>query len=1140
MYKVGDQIVYSPTDLCRFMTSPFASWMERCVIEGVDNMPDVPDGDDPLMAFLQDKGNAHETAVLQQFLDDGKNVVEIEGASIEAKIEATRVAMADGADVIYQACLVKAPFCGFADFLVKVPNGFGDSSLLEEYHYEVWDTKLARSVRSYFVVQLCCYADMLYEVQGCFAKEIVLVLGNLETARLSVSDYRFYFEHLKQKFLAFEVRFDANKMPDPAESGDWGRWAGVAQRIFEERDHLNQVANISRSQIKALYKNGIYTATQLAELDVDYLPKVSPVVLQRLKAQSRMQITTKAFQKEGRSMPAFEILVPGEGEAKGLALLPPASSLDVFFDIEGSPLIEGGLEYLWGATYFAEEGSRQFRDFWAHDSDEEKQCFQDFVRWVYDRWLHDPAMHIYHYGNYEMAACRRLMGRYGVCEHEIDQLLRNEVFVDLHTVVRHGVLVGEPRYSIKNIEHLYRENRDTDVGNGGESVVAYELWRENPDGETWKDSEVLKSIRDYNRDDCDSTQELVDWLREKQAEYGIVYVGKTDVVAEEPSEEITEKIELRNRLLALAEKVGKDDAEKADVIETLAYLLEFHRREEKPSWWRLFDRLGLTEMELVDDLDCVAMCQRTSTPPFKPSARARTLVFEYVFDKNQELKPPRVGTEMWVLGEDGVKFSLHEMDMQNGLVYLKCKEEPPAVLTLIPNNIVRATPIPEAIESVVMAFEDALAEGDWPQNAIVDFLLRRRPRIHGHEGGAIVVGDAAEGRLQQVIDAVLNLDDSYLCIQGPPGAGKTFTGKQVIAELVQQGYKVGICSNSHKAINNLLVGVAETCLERGIEAVCCCARDTGPEIEQLGIRVLKNNELAHHVQAGCVIGTTAWGFARDDVAGAFDYLFMDEAGQVSLANLVGISRAAKNLVIMGDQMQLGQPIQGTHPGVSGQSVLEYLLKDHATIPDDLGVFLGTTYRMHPEVNRFISDAIYEGRLDAALGNEKQVIAVPDGYTGVLDKAAGIVFVPVEHEGNVQASEEEAEQVKVLADELIGRVFTDKEGVTRELDWDDLLFVAPYNYQVNVLQEMLGEQAKVGSVDRFQGQEAPVVILSLATSDASESPRGLGFLLDQNRLNVAISRAQALAIVVANPALIQNFNGSLNDMKLANLFAKIVG
>jgi predicted RecB family nuclease len=1047
----------------------------------------------------------------------------------------TKEALISGADVVYQGFLEQMPFRGLADFLVKVPNDKGNS-LLGDFHYEVWDTKLSRQAKPHFVIQLCCYADMLYDIQGCYADEMAVVLGNNEIVRFRLDDYRFYYAYLKKRFLDQEGVFDISAMPDPAECSDWGRWAGVAQEIFESCDHLNQIANISRSQIKALTNNGITTATELAGTKLKGVNKISQSVFERLQAQSKMQIKTRVLRSQGISPPAFEVVMPKEGEARGLALLPPASSLDVFFDIEGYPLIEGGLEYLWGNTYF-EDNTRQFKDFWAHDEEQEKACFQAFISWVYDRWQKDPLMHIYHYASYEITACRKLMGKYGVCEKEVDDLLRNEIFVDLYTVVRHGVLVGEPSYSIKYIEHLYRPERQTDVGSGGDSVVVYEQWRENPDGKSWEDSQMLNGIREYNKDDCDSTQELADWLRKQQLTHNIDYVGNTEVKEQDIPEEVTNRILLRDRLLDVAEK--EQDETSADMTETLAWMLEFHRRENKPSWWRLFDRLASTEEELVNDLECIAQCQRTETAPFKPTERARNLAYEYSFDKNQELKSPGTGKYVSVLYQEDMKPKLLDIDTQRGVLTLQSKEEPASMVTLIPNNIVGPKPIPESIEAVVEGFEDTLVKDQdaSPENAITDFLLRRVPRIKGHHQGPIIKGEG--DRLVQVTDAVLNLDHSYLCIQGPPGTGKTFTGKLVIAELVKRGLRVGICSNSHKAINNLLLGVAETCKEKGIAAQCYCTSDTGPEIGKAGIGVVSNNQISALIQPACVIGTTAWGFSRDDVAGQFDYLFVDEAGQVALANLVGISRAAQNLVIMGDQMQLGQPIQGSHPGDSGQSVLEYLLQDHATIPDDLGIFLGTTYRMHPEINRFISQAIYEGRLNSDPDNEKRIIAVPDQYAGELDKEAGIVFVGVEHEGNVQASKEEAEKVKELADELLGRTFTDKDGATREIGWDDILFVAPYNYQVNTLQNALGKQAKVGSVDRFQGQEAPVVILSLAASDATESPRGLRFLLDKNRLNVAISRAQSLAIVVANPSLIQNFHGSIDDMVLANLFARLL-
>src|SRR3990167_9100061 len=249
-----------------------------------------------------------------------------------------------------------------------------------------------------------------------------------------------------------------------------------------------------------------------------------------------------------------------------------------------------------------------------------------------------------------------------------------------------------------------------------------------------------------------------------------------------------------------------------------------------------------------------------------------------------------------------------------------------------------------------------------------------------------------------------------------------------------------------------------------------------------------------------------------------DYLFIDEAGQVSVANLVGMSRSAKNLVIMGDQMQLGQPSQGTHPVDSGLSILDYLLHETPTIPDDMGVFLGTTYRMHSKINQFVSKFVYEGKLESHPDNDERVVKVPEGYHGKLDKEVGIVFVPVIHEGNTYASDEELERIKELVDEIVDRVFVEEPGKERKVTMDDILFVAQYNYQVKKLKQALDEHAKIGSVDKFQGQEAPIVILSMCTSDPAESPRGIDFLFDKNRINVAISRAQCLAIVVANPCI----------------------
>lgn len=638
MYKSAGKLIYSPSDLTTYMSSPFAAWMDRLAVEYPLLAP-AADEADTLGSMLAEKGLVHESELLARFRQQGLTVLDIaenssSHSTVAEKLQATRAAMQSGADVIYQAVLQQSPFTGYADFLVKVPG----QSRLGNYHYEVWDSKLAAAVKPYFVVQLCCYADMLESLQGCRPEHIVVALGSQECIRLATENYFYYYLALKTRFLAEQESFNPDAMPDPADSQSHGRWSAYAEQFLHENDHLSRVANISRSQIKKLNRAGIFTCQQLVQTDMARVPGLSAEALGKLQAQAAIQKAS-----EGAERPLFQVLPPMAAQnPTGLVLLPPHSNLDVFFDIEGFPLDEGGLEYLWGCTYFDETGQRQFLDFWAHDRTQEKQAFESFINWVYARWQQDPSMHIYHYANYEIAACRKLMGRYGVCEYEVDQLLRNEVFVDLYKIVKGGLLVGEPRYSIKNIEHLYRDKRDTAVGSGGDSVVVYEQWRnlhqQGQEGGSWQTSAILKDIRDYNIDDCNSTQELTAWLREQQQQHGMVYAGQLALITPEVNEEINARVQCRDRLLARA---GKEPEAQSRITENLAWLLEFHRRESKPVFWRLFDRLGLSHEELEDDMDCLANCQRTGRAPFKPGERARNLAYEYRFNVNQEFKIPR-------------------------------------------------------------------------------------------------------------------------------------------------------------------------------------------------------------------------------------------------------------------------------------------------------------------------------------------------------------------------------------------------------------------------------------------------------------------------------------------------------------------
>lgn len=1118
MQHINDKLLFSPSDLITYMESPYASAMERLKLTD-PKILDLIDPEDPLLSYLQKKGYAHEDLFTETLIANGNDVLEVKRASGSIMASETIKAMKSGKEIIVQGYLAHDQFAGISDYLVKVPG----QSKLGDYHYEVWDTKLSKKLKPYFAIQLCCYVEMLEVIQGIRPKHIAVVLGDKTKEYLNVENYFAYYQSLKKAFLTFHSNFN-NLLPDPTKAKEHGRWSKLAQDQLEEKDHLSQVANLSWGQIKNIEKSGIHTMQELVDCEFETIPKMSPAVFQKAKMQADLQIASR-----GLEIPKYVVLPHEVDEVRGLALLPAHSDQDVFFDIEGYPNEDGGLEYLWGNTYFDDNGERKFIDFWAHDAEQEKQTFIEFINWIYNRWLSDPTMHIYHYANYEIAAIQKLMGRYGVCEEKVDNLLRNKVFVDLFNIVRNGIMIGEPRYSIKNVEHIYRGRRDTDVASGMDSIIVYEQWRENPDGKTWQTSKVLKSIRDYNIDDCNSTQELTVWLREEQAKYNIICLLSDSEGEQEIKEEITEVTNLRDTILAKAENAESDKESK--LLETLAWSLEFHRRENKPTWWRLFERLESTELDYYDDMDCLAGLVRTEKEAFLPGARSRNMVREYKYDPNQYFKGQ--DKAYYVLEVENLKVKKFHHNPGSGLISLQSKIEPPKRINILPDEFVNPKPIPEAIKSVI---EDLLRENTTPC-AITDFLKRKRPRINGNTNGPII--GKLDNLLDDIIEASVNLDDSYLCIQGPPGAGKTYTAKHIIGELLRRGKRIGISSNSHKAIINLMDGVAEYVQQENITSTLIKAGGDEEDLifKRKNVSYIKSiSDLLHNGGALC-FGGTAWAFSNDAIQKNFDYLFIDEAGQVSVANLIGMSQSCRNIILMGDQMQLGQPIQGSHPGESGMSILEYLLEEQATIPDDMGIFLPKTYRMHPDICSLISNQVYDSRLSSV---EKTIKHKVKTRGPLITKEAGICFIPVEHEGNSQASDEEVEQIKTIAEELLGAEYwPDEDGTRRYIGWDDILFVAPYNYQVNKLKAALGQDARVGSVDKFQGQEAPIVILSMCASDASESPRGIDFLFSKNRLNVAISRAQALAIVVGNPKLANTPVSNLKQMELINFYCKIV-
>jgi uncharacterized protein len=467
-------------------------------------------------------------------------------------------------------------------------------------------------------------------------------------------------------------------------------------------------------------------------------------------------------------------------------------------------------------------------------------------------------------------------------------------------------------------------------------------------------------------------------------------------------------------------------------------------------------------------------------------------------------------------------------DETNGRASVKLgarRPPPPERMNLGPGG----PPKTDALVNALYRFADSVLDGDAKYPALEGLLRREPPQLHGFAPGSPIVPAGAD-LLQASIAAVRAMDRTLLYVQGPPGAGKTHTGARLIVDALARGLRVGVTSNSHKAINNLLAGVMKAAAERGVHVDGC--RKISDDVQRFEGFVNCDDNDEVWINDHALVAGTVWLFADERADQQLDLLFVDEAGQVSLANLVAAGTSARNIVLLGDQMQLAQPVQGAHPGRSGDSALDWLLDGAATIQPDRGIFLATTWRMHPAVCAFISEAVYDGRLQPEPHNAARSLVLGLDAHRLL-KPAGIVHAPIEHAGCSQRSRPEAELAAEIYASALRQRYTDKDGVEHAMVPDNVLVVAPYNAQVNLLKRTLPEGARVGTVDKFQGQEAELVIVSMATSSEHDLPRHIEFLYSKNRLNVAISRARCTAIVIANPALMAIKCHTPEQMALVN-------
>lgn len=1107
MLKHGEQVLFSASDLVNFMGCAHSTVLDI----GNLTKPATFAPDDESAVLLQEKGIAHERAYLDQLRAEGRSIKEItnEGTLVQ-RVQATLEAMRSGYDVVYQGALLAGRWHGYSDFLIRRND---ITSLLGDFVYDVADTKLARSAKPKHILQLCVYADMLRQAQGVAPPCMHVVLGNGEIVTLPTSSIIHYFLIARDRFENFVAAVPESSVGDPCGHCTYCRWSEHCTAGWEAADDLSIVAGMGRSQRTALRLAGITNIGALAALPIDTdIPGIQPGTLAKLSAQARLQ----AHQRRTGERQIERLDAP---PGRGFARLPQPDEGDMFFDMEGDPLFDGGLEYLFGIVAM-DQGEDRFHAFWAHDRAAEKVAFEQAIDFMIARLALYPLAHIYHYASYEETALKRLAMYHGTREQEVDNLLRGDRLVDLYKVVAESIRTSEPRYSIKNMEAFYLPGgRQGSVKTAGDSIVIYERWREIGD------EALLAEIANYNEIDCRSTRLCRDWLLSLRPADTPWFAGRN--ISPPDPVKVAAREESDQRTQQLAESLVA--AEDTPWRRLLVDLLEFHRREAKPSWWAMFARQDMDADALLEDSESLANLQ--PHPTLRARADKKSVIYPFTFPP-QDFKL-KVGDKPLRSGTLEPAGEITSLDEDSGSIELKLGPSRSAIepgTALIPEG-----PVGDRIlRAAVYRYAENVANGEDRYAAVTAILRRDRPRLVGRALGQAIISDGMDAT-KGAIEALQLLDDSYLLIQGPPGAGKTYTSAEAIVALLDAGKRIGVASNSHKAVNNLLKEVEAKSLAKGF-------RFRGMKKSSREDQALGSSSWIEDVVGGSgsgvsphhqLVAGTAWLFAREDLDGALDYLFIDEAGQVSLANVIAMGTAACNIVLVGDQMQLSQPIKGTHPGGSGRSALEHLLEGHATVPADQGVFLPLSRRMHPDLCAFISDAVYNGRLQAEESTAKQSIEVDVSSDPAALASKGLRFVEVEHSGRSQRSLEEAKRLAITYRALIGAHWTDRLGERHVISTDDILVVSPYNMQVELLRRTLPNGARVGTVDKFQGQEAPVVLISMATSSGDDLPRNIEFLYSRNRLNVAISRARCLAVIFANPRLLEIPCSTIAQMELVD-------
>ena len=1117
-----DQIFTSPSDLNNFVSCKYHAFNDLNEHKNGLKKKDPPED----MKLWIRYGDEHEKKHLKVLQKKYSNNITIDPTkSDDERYKNTIDAIKAGYDFIYKAYFIDNKFRGEADFIIKN----NQKSELGDYSYEVYDTKITKNLKPKHVLQITAYSYLISKLTGVLPKFMHLIDGASENHTYKVREFIDYFNFTKSKFKNFISDTDEKKVyPESCNHCNFCIWQQECLKIWEGDNYINQVARINKSQIIKLKKEGIDTVEKLAKTNTKKIKsKINELTLARLHQQANLQ-------EEKRLTGKSKYIVLDQIEGQGFYKMPEPNYGDLFFDIEGFPESnKRNLEYLHG-FYFKEKNKDVFKFFYVKDNsrDSEFQIFKELILFLKKRLNEYPDAYIYHYNDYETRALKELASEYSAVFPEgnnlVDDLLRKQKFVDLYRVVEHTLRTSEKDLSLKSLEKFYRKEREANIKTATDSIRLFDNWCST------YDDKIKKDIIHYNEEDCVSTGDLRNFLL-KHKPKDIPWFTSKKKDEDDEKDKKTKSTSGKKTIQEIEEEeyelIDRLNSSKKDKVITnkIIDLVGFHRREKKPDNWRYYDRLDKTPLLLEDDGECLANC--TFVKEVKDEVTDKT---KYIYEfetQNFKIKEGDSASELFEEKNYGSVGVITEDEDDGNFVEIVSNNKgiPPKIFTFKPGG----SPPTDKIRKALNIFLNEYADSNkFKYKCGLDILENNFPDVLKVKKGEAIF-DEKKDLIDEAKNTIKNLNSSYLLVQGPPGAGKTFISAHMILSLIKSGKKVGVSSNSHKAVNNLLKQV-ENLADFEFSGFKKCSKKedklNGKFIKDIS-KVGKEGYDAYSLFAG-----TAWLFSDQALNQKLDYLFIDEAGQVSLANTLAMCTSTKNIILIGDQMQLSQPIKGIHPGISNKSSLEYLLEGYDTIPPEKGIFLNKTRRLNKNICDFVSSSFYDSRLKAHPVTIERYVKLD------LDKIndEGINYIPMSHENNAQKSNEESDYIKDLLKRIIGKKCKDnKESKERKIGLEDVLIVAPFNMQVNNLTRNLPINSKVGTIDKFQGQEAKIVFISMTSSDPENIPRHKGFLFSRNRLNVGISRAECATIILFNPNLLNTSCQKIEEMRLINNFCKLL-